>query len=261
MRSTFLACWAVLALITGCAVAPPAASPDLRTASDMTDADRRARLHMELASGYFGRGQANTALDEVKKVIAVRPEMPEAYNLRGLIYASMGQPERAEESFQQALKLNPADADSMHNLGWFLCQEQRYAEAAAQFDRAMAQPRYRDVPRTLLAKGLCQARAGQLPEADRTLSRSFEMDPSNPATAFNLGEVLFRLGEFERARFYLRRVNSQPATANAQSLWLAARVEHRLGNTPGLRLLGEQLQDRFPQSPEALRYERDQFDE
>lgn len=245
-------------LTTGCATAPQGA--DLRTASDMTDADRRARLRLELAAGYFSRGQFETALDEVKQAIAARPDIAEAYALRGLIYASLNQPELADDSFRRALQLDPRNPDTLHNHGWYLCQLQRWDEAFAQFDAAVAQPQYRDVPRSLLAKGICEARAGRAAAAERTLTRSYELDPANPGTAFNLAEVLFSLGEFERARFYLRRINEQPATANAQTLWLAARVEHRLGNTSGARSFGEELRRRFPQSPESLRYERGQFD-
>ncbi len=247
-----------LALLSGCATAP--AGADIRTASDMTDADRRARLRLELAAGYFSRGQPETALDEVKQAIAARPDIAEAYTLRGLIYASLNQPALADESFRRALQLDPRNADTLHNYGWYLCQLQRWDEAFAQFDAAIAQPQYRDAARSLLAKGLCQARAGRLAGAERTLSRSYEMDPGNPGTAFNLAEVLFGLGELERARFYLRRINEQPTTSNAQTLWLAARVEHRLGNDAGARTLGEELRRRFPQSPEALRFDRGQFD-
>jgi type IV pilus assembly protein PilF len=249
---------AALGGLAGCA-APPQA--DLKTASDMTDVDRRARLRLELASGYFARGQMTTALDEVKQALAARPDMPEALSLRGLIYASMGEPELADQSFQRALQVNPRDASTMHNYGYFLCRSGRFEDAMAQFERAIAQPQYREVPRTLTAKGLCEVSAGRTADAERTLSRAYEMDPANPSTAYYLGDVLYRLGEYERARFYLRRVNGQPATSNAQSLWLAARIEQRLGNALGVRELGEQLQSRFPQSPEALRYEKRAFDD
>lgn len=245
------------ALLAGC-VAPP--TQDLRTASDMTDNDRRARLRLDLAAGYFARGQNSTALDEVKLALAARPDLAEGHSLRGLIYASMGEQQLAEQSFQRSLQLDPRSGDTLHNYGWYLCQLQRWDDAAQQFDRAIAQPQYREVPRTLLAKGVCEARAGRLALADKTLTRSYEMDPGNPGTAFNLGEVLYKLGEYERARFYLRRVNAEQANANAQTLWLAARIENKLGNVAGVRTLGEQLQRRFPQSPEALAYDKGRFD-
>lgn len=251
----------MLAIVIGGCAAPGPAPQDLPTASDQTDADRRARLRLELAAGYFSRGQAATALDEVKQALAARPDMPDAYNLRGLIYASLGQQALAEESFLYALKLRPSDGDTLHNFGWYLCQQRRFDEAHARFDAALAVPQYRSAARTLHAKGLCMARAEQYAEAERLLSRSYEMDPANPATAFSLSEVLYRLGEMERARFYIRRVNATPETTNAQSLWLAARIENRMGNRIGANALGTQLRDRYPQSPEALQFERGRFDD
>ena len=256
--TTTLLLAALLALLSACAA--PTGGNDLRTASDMTEADRRARLRLELASGYFSRGQPETALDEVKQAIAARPDIAEAYALRGLIYASLNQPALADESFQRALQLEPNNADTLHNYGWYLCQLRRWDEAFARFDAAIAQPQYRDAARSLLAKGLCEARAGRVAAAERTLTRSYEIDPGNPGTAFNLAEVLYGLGEYERARFYLRRLNEQPATSNAQTLWLAARVEQRLGNTAGVRRFGDELRQRFPQSAEALRFEQGRFD-
>jgi type IV pilus assembly protein PilF len=253
----------VALLLAGCAggLQPEPPAQDLRTASDQTDADRRASARLQLASAYFGRGQLTTALDEVKLALQARPDLPEALNLRGLIYASMGETRLADDSFRRALAVAPRDGDTMHNYAWFLCQQGQFPEADAQFAQALAQPQYRGVSRSLLARGVCQARAGRWPEAEATLTRSYELDPANPATAYNLADVLYRRGEYERARFYMRRVNAQETTSNAQSLWLAARIEQRLGNTAGARQLGNNLRDRFPQSPEALLFEKGRFDE
>ncbi len=237
---------------------------DTRTArggSDTADGERRAKVRLELAGLYLARGQASTALEEVKAAIAAKPDMAEAYNLRGLIYGTLGEMTLADESFRRALQLNPRDGDAMHNYGWFLCQQRQFAEAEAQFEHALLQPQYRDVVRTLLAQGVCQARAGQWAQAERTLSRSYELDPSNPVTAYNLSEVLLHRGELERARFYVRRINARPELSTAQSLWLAARIERRLGNLDGLQDYGRQLRDRFPQATETLQFERGRFDD
>jgi type IV pilus assembly protein PilF len=240
---------------------PQADGRETRVSSEPADPERRARVRLELAGLYFGRGQNTTALDEIKLALAARPDMPEAFSLRGLVFAAMGDASRADESFQRALQLAPADANTMHNYAWFQCQQGRHAEADLQFSKALAQPQYRDGVRTLMAQGVCQARAGRWPEAERTLSRSYELDPSNPVTAYNLAEVLLRRGELERARFYVRRINSVPEQATAQSLWLAARVERRIGNIDAMQDLGRQLRDRFAQSSEALLYERGRFDD
>jgi type IV pilus assembly protein PilF len=252
---------ALVAVLQGCAA--PAARPpqDVQTASDQTDADRRARVRMELAGAYFGRGQNTTALDEVKQALVAKPDLADAYNLRGLIYASMGEVALAEDSFRHALQLAPRDADTMHNYGWFLCQRRRYADAETQFNAALAVPNYRDVTRTLLTMGVCQARNNDWAEAEKTLQRSYELDPANPTTAMNLADVLLKRGEYERARFYVRRVNGNDELVSAQTLWLAARIEHKLGQVAQVKSLGTQLVNRFPQSPEALLYEKGRFDD
>ena len=232
-----------------------------RAEPDPADAEKRARVRLELAGLYLGRGQADTALGEVDRAIAAKPDMSEAYNLRGLIYASQGDLRLAEQSFQRAMQLAPSSGDVMHNYGWFLCQQRRWPEAEAQFTAALALPQYRDTMRTLLAQGVCQARAGRWAEAERTLSRSYELDPANPVTAYNLSEVLMHRGELERARFYVARINSQPELTSAQSLWLAVRIERRLGNLQGVQDFGRKLQERYPESNEVLLYERGRFDD
>lgn len=234
---------------------------DARQQPDAAETERRARVRLELATAYFGRGQANTALEEIKLALAAKPDLYEAYNLRGLAYASLSEPKLAEESFQRALQMNPRDADTMHNLGWFYCQQGRFGDGERLFQQAMAQPQYQAAVRTLFAQGVCQARGGRWADAEKTLSRSYELDPSSPVTAYNLAEVLLRRGELERARFYVGRINTNRDQSNAQSLWLAARIERRIGNEAGVLQWGRQLRERFPQSPEALQYERGRFDE
>jgi type IV pilus assembly protein PilF len=208
-----------------------------------------------------GSAEFNTALDEIKLALVAKPDSGVAYNLRGLIYAAMGEERLADESFLQALAINPRDADTMHNRGWFQCQQRRYDEADRSFEQALVQPQYRDQPRTLMAQGVCLARANRLPEAEQKLVRAYEFDPGNTTAAYQLADVLYRRGDYERARFYVRRVNTREEASNAQTLWLALRIENRIGNRGGVEDFGRQLRNRFPQSPEAQAYDRGRFDE
>jgi type IV pilus assembly protein PilF len=254
-------------LAAGC-VTPPGSeggavtvSKDRVTASDESEASKRARVRMELAGAYFERGQTTTALDQVKLALQAKPDMGEAYNLRGLIYASLADHALAEESFRKALELNPRDGDTMHNYGWYLCQQKRYAEASKRFDDALGVVSLRYGSRTLLAQGVCHAYAGDLPAAERSLLRAYEIDPGNPATAVNLSEVLYRLGQYDRARTYIARVNNMADVVSAQTLWLAARIEKRAGNEQALADIGRQLRARFPESRENAAFVGGRFNE
>ncbi|NYG34400.1 type IV pilus biogenesis/stability protein PilW [Sphaerotilus montanus] len=234
---------------------------DLVTESDESDSARRARIRTELAAAYFGQGQYVTALDEVKRALTVDPGHVPALGLRGLIYANMGEYELAEESFRSALRVRPADADTLHNYGWFLCQQRRFVPARQQFEAAMAVPQYRESARTLLAAGICEARAGELQAAQIILQRSFDQDPGNPATVFNLADVLKRRGDLERAFLYIQRLNQTPELVSPETLWLAIRIQHRRNLTSSVEELGSLLRARFPKSREAAAYDQGQFDE
>jgi type IV pilus assembly protein PilF len=73
--------------------------------------------------------------------------------------------------------------------------------------------------------------------------------------------VLYRRGEYERARFYIGRVNGVQELSNAQTLWLAVRIENKAGNIRGVRDVGRQLRNRFPNAPETQLLERGRFDD
>jgi type IV pilus assembly protein PilF len=248
-------------MVAGCA-APDTTSASSRfeTPSDESPTRRRARIRLELASGYFEQGKTAVALDEIKQVIAIDPSFPQAWDLRGLIMMQLNDNKAAEQSFRQALSLSPRDANVHHNLGWLLCEEKRYPEAQQAFDVAMANPTYQGRARTLLAQGVCQARAGREADAEKSLSRAYELDPGNPVTGYNLAKLLYGRGDNQKALFYIRRLNNSEL-ANAESLWLGIKVERRMHNTVAMRQLGDVLKSRFSGSPQAAAYERGAFDD
>ncbi len=256
--------WALLSALGGCAAPGSASSSsssrEILTESDEPEARRRARIRMELAVGYFEQGQTSVALDEVKQVIANDSTFPDAYNLRGLIYMRLNDFDQAEESFRRAMALNPRDASVQHNFGWLLCQRGRYDDAQRAFDVAMADPLYAGRAKTLMAQGVCQAKAGRVADAERSLARSYELDAGNPVTGYNLAFLLYRRGDNARAQFYIRRLNNSEL-ANAETLWLGIKVERRLNDQVAMRQLSEQLHKRYPQSREAAAFDRGAFDD
>jgi type IV pilus assembly protein PilF len=193
-------------------------------------------------------------------VLTVDPNFADAYNLRGLIYMRLGDNRQAEDSFRRAVALNPRDADAHHNHGWLQCLQSRHAEAQRSFQLALAMPIYAGRSRTLMAQGICQARAGQLEEAERSLSRSYELDAGNPITGYNLARILYQRGDYTRAQFYIRRLNNSEL-ANAESLWLGIKVEQRMNDQQAMSQLSDVLRRRFPQSRERASLDRRAFDE
>lgn len=264
---TLAACGALVCIATlqGCATsnggafATDANSP-VFTPSDEPETRRRARIRLELAANYFSNGQTAVALDEVKQALVADATYGDAFNLRGLIYMQLGNFPQADDSFRRALSLQGGDPNLLHNYGWLLCQQQKYANADQYFEKALANPAYTSRSKTLMARGLCQSGAGQVAEAEKTLLKAYELDASNPVVGYHLSSLLFRRNETARAQFYIRRLNNSQF-ANAESLWLGIKVERALGDSVALKQLAEQLRKRFPDSREQSSFERGAFNE
>ena len=242
-----------LLLLAACASAPHGVEPSGPDA-------KTARIRLELAEGYYQRGQAEVALTEVDKALEMAPDYVAAYNVKGLIQMSLGQPDQAEASFRKALGLAPDNGDTLHNYGWFLCGRARYPEAFTMFERALKVPGYRSVERTELALGVCQLRAGDTAGAEATLRRGFALDPANPALATNLALALYRQRKPKDALFYIRRVNTGN-TANAQSLWLGVLIARGAADAMDQAQWSNELTQRFPNSQEAIAVQQGHFDD
>lgn len=268
-RAGYAALWcAVLVWVIGlaaCSSGPTSgsgvnATNDVMTASDEPDGRRRARVRLELATGYFANGQVTVALDELKQAIASDPGYFDAYNLRGLVYQRMNNPALAEESFRKALALSPSAAGVQHNYGLFLCQQGRHGEGIQLLKSAVANPLYAEKSKTYMAQAGCELAMGRRDLAEASFMRSYELDAGNPITAYNLSKLLFERGDYVRAQFYIRRLNNS-ALANSESLWLGIKIEQRVGNVDAAGQLGGQLRKRFPESRESAWLERGAFNE
>ncbi|MEX1165664.1 MAG: type IV pilus biogenesis/stability protein PilW [Hydrogenophaga sp.] len=260
LGAALLAAGVLLSGCTGPGMNASAGSAEPLTESDEPEIRKRARIRTSLATGYFENGQSTVALDEVKQALAADPNYAPAYVLRGVIYMQLNNDQLTDESFRRALQIDPTDPDALHNYGWFACGHKREKEALAMFDKALVSPRYSGQAKTLMAKGVCEMRLGLQNQAESSFARAYQLDPNNPVTAYNLSALLFKRSAYERAQFYIRRLNGTEL-ANAETLWLGIKIERRMNNPTVADQLTQQLQRRFPNSPELAAFRRGAFHE
>ncbi|MEX5747232.1 type IV pilus biogenesis/stability protein PilW [Massilia sp. X63] len=260
-RVAFVQLAAACALLAGCAAN---GSGELKTASDQTAAEKRSAIRMQLAVGYYQNGQYETALDEVKQAIAAEPGNAEAYGLRALIYTAMGQLPLADENYQTALRLKPGNPDLSNNYGSFLCQSlNKPAQAMPYFDTALRHPAYQTPVSALVNAGVCSIRSRNFQAAERYLLEAIRYNPDLQATNAGLARIYYERRDYQRAGFFIKRLieTSKLDTLSADALWLALRVQRKLGDRTHEASLAAQLRRRFPGSPEYVAFERGAFDE
>jgi len=150
--------------LSACSSAVP--QIDTLTQAEPDSTRQRAMRRLSLATAYYEQNQNEVAQQEVRAALQIDSQFAEAFSLLGLIHQRDKAPILAQQSFEQAIvlaskpPLRTAElAAIQHNFGWFMCEQNRFAEAQSQFDLALAQPSYRQADKTRQAIALCKARA------------------------------------------------------------------------------------------------------
>lgn len=226
--------------------------------SSPTDTRKRAAIRLQLAVSYYQDGKFSIALDELKQALTLDPNFADAHTVLALVYTELGQNDLAEQSFQRALQLEPANSDLNNNYGWFLCQHGREKDSLKYFDTALKNPLYTQKAKPLQNSGVCAMKMGDPVAAEDYFRRSFEIDPTGVVAAYNLATIYYDRKDFARARFYVAQVNNSPVPS-AVSLWLGIRIERRLGNKTNQVALESQLERLFADSREAQMQKRGNY--
>ena len=243
--------WLALALVlAGCAAQHDSPSTESGTITgNIGDARNRARIHTDLAAAYYERGSMGVALEELRTATAADDSYAPAYGLFGLVYTELREKPLAETSFERALRLAPNDPDINHNYGWFLCQNGRERDSIRYFLQAVRNPLYAAPWRSYSAAGVCSLRADNRKDAEDFFQRALKLEPDESTSLLRLGDIRYRQGNVGEARKLIARYNKL-AAPSAESLWLALRIERKLGERVAEQSYANQLRRRFPASAE-----------
>jgi len=255
---------AAAALLAGCAGMKPGSGDEpviesRETVGDAGDPRNRAKVHTELASLYFSRGNMAVALEELRIATTADSNFATAYGMYGLVYMELRENQLAQTNFDRALRLAPTDPDINHNYGLFLCQTGRENDSIKYFLQAVRNPLYPTPWRSYSAAGQCAMRKDNLKDAEDYFQRALRQEPNDPQSLLQLGNIRYRQGNMEEARKLVSRYNKL-VDPTAASLWLALRVERKLGERVAESSYANQLRRRFSASREYQLLQRGEYD-
>ena len=92
-----------------------------------------AREHLANGRTYLLNGQLNEAISELSTAASMDPKLTEAHNLLGVAYDKKGMADRAKDSYERAIKVEPEDAQALNNLGFSLYENGNYRAAVDRF--------------------------------------------------------------------------------------------------------------------------------
>lgn len=226
------------------------------TTSSSANAKKSAQVHTELAGLYFERAQSGIALEEIEQALQADSDYAPAYSVRGLIHMSLREDKEAEEDFQKSLRLDNTDSETHNNYGWFLCQRGREKESIPHFMAALKNPLYETPGRAYLNAGLCSQQINNNKDAEEFLQKALLVQPDMPQALLSMAQLNFAKGDFPAAKRYFVRFAGKNETLSAEQLWLAVRIERKVGDRNSAASYGMQLRRRFPDSRETQMFIR-----
>jgi Flp pilus assembly protein TadD/peroxiredoxin len=164
--------------------------------------DQFQRNMLTYGVAFFQHGYLGQAEQSFQQAIAIQPDNADAYYNLGTLYLRRNAPEQAKENLQQSVKLRPNYPEAWNNLGMLAAQQGNHEEAIRNFQQSLQlRPTYSTA---LLNLGNVYRRQGNFAEAETLLQRALENEPANPEINYSLGMLYARRDQTEQAEQYLR---------------------------------------------------------
>lgn len=208
---------------------------------------RTAQTHVQLGVGYLQQNKPEVALEKLKKAIEYDPDSAAAHSAIAMTYERLLKYEKADEHYREAIDLNPEDGGLYNNYGVFLCKQNRLDEAEEYFEKAINTPLYKTPELAYENAGACAMRIPDQQKAESYLTKALKKNPQLPVALINMAEIRFEQENYLSSRGFLQRFEAV-SSHNAASLWLAIRIERKLGNDNAVATYSKQLQTQFPKS-------------
>jgi len=167
---------------------------------------RKALSHREVAKLYLEEGRYAEALKELELAKATDKCDAETYNLFGLVYMGRKEYEKAEDSFKEALKLDPTLSEAYTNLGSLKMLEGKYQEAIFYLEKALQNPLYLNSHIALTNIGWSYYQLGDKEKALNYLQRALNERARFGKALIYMGLIYLNDGDTNSAEFYFKRV-------------------------------------------------------
>ncbi|MBL8520623.1 MAG: type IV pilus biogenesis/stability protein PilW [Betaproteobacteria bacterium] len=209
----------------------------------------RAKLHTERAAEYFKVGSYGIAIEAAQTAIQHVPGYAPAFNMLGIIQMQLGQDDKAQQAFDQAMRFAPNDPEVLNNYGWFICERRNPRDSMAYFEKALRNPLYVSPERAFHNAGHCARKSGNLGAAEVNLRAALAKSPQYAPSLLELADLLYELGRMKDAEALMARYLQVAPAPPVEGLSLAVKLARVTGDKSLEASYIQQMRRRFPQDP------------
>jgi type IV pilus biogenesis/stability protein PilW len=213
-----------------------------------SDDEKRAQLHLQIASSLLSSGQENPrALAELIEAQKLDPSDANIQLYLGIAYTMRERYEDAEKHFQKALKIKSNFTQAHFNYGQMLMQAHRKDEAIIQLKIAQQDLTYPQPEQVLTNLGLVYFQKQSYQTALKYLQQSVALKSNSDCPTQNLlGRTFFELSDYGQAAHVLdKAVKTCRDTQYDEPLFYAGLSYFRIGDRELARARLEDLVKKF----------------
>lgn len=229
------------------------ATPVEKQKSSEFDSIRAADARISLGLGYLNSDRYQQAQQNLQQALRYAPDYYRALLSMAYYQQRVGESEKADRFYQQALRLAPDNGDVYNNYGVFLCEQRRFAAAKQAFLQAIAQPYYHRVSDSYENAAFCQLTAGERQSAKALFEKAVDHDPLRVRSGLQLAKLEIEDGQETRAIARIQRLQRQVGERPA-GLLLLVKAHQQQGNAEQAAHDAQRLAQQFPESKEYQLY-------
>jgi len=168
-----------------------------------------------LGTALYKKGRLEEAVLHYEEALRLNPQEADLHSNLATVLCDLGRPAEAVQEYQTALRLRPNDAEIHFNLGTACEEEGQAGEALSHYQEALRlQP---DFPAARHHLGNALLKQGRLEDAIREYQELIRLKPDEADARNNLGVALFQLGQGDEAlRQFQEVLRLQPKNQNAR---------------------------------------------
>jgi type IV pilus assembly protein PilF len=232
------------ALLAGCVTTdsdPLAARTDLKEA---------AKLNTQLGIDYMRKGQLDLSLEKLEKALSQDSDLAIAHSAIAFVYARKGDNDSAEKHYKKALDLNEDDPFTLNNFGVFLCAQGKTEKADKYFMKAVKARDYATPEAAWANAGVCARRVPDLDKAEADFREALKLNPQFPDALAQMAWLCYQKKDYLRSRAFLQRYEAV-GKPTAETLWIGAVTERKLGDGMAARSYERRLKTEFPDADQT----------
>jgi len=161
---------------------------------------KTAKYHFKVGISYLNSGNLAEAIYNLNKAYALDKNNVDILNALGIAYSKVGELDKAQQYFLEAIKINPKKIESYVNLGVLLAQKKDYGSALENFKIAANSPDYKSKEKVYYNMALIYKNLGNLNDYENKLKKSIAYNSFFLPAYEELGKYYIRLDEFDKAQ-------------------------------------------------------------